>query len=291
MKGGQLYINENDTYKLLSAASGDAALLYLYLLSGNEPSLAAASLRLSDTRLQCAQATLRQLGLWEEKKEVLPLGERPAYSETDVIRAMDQDREFQALYGEVQRVMGRALNTEELKIVLGFVRYLGMPAEVVSLLVRHCQERARRKGSTRAPSLRTIEKEAYIWAERGIDTMDEAIAYVQNQSIRYTRLGRVMQILQIRGRSLTAAEERYAQQWIEWGFEEDAISLAYERTCLNTGGLNWAYMNKILSRWQENGLLSAQAVQAGDKKPLPKGASGQLGEAELAAIQKMLRED
>lgn len=290
MKGGQLYINENDTYKLLSAASGDAALLYLYLLSGNEPSLAAASLRLSDTRLQCAQATLRQLGLWEEKKEVLPLGERPAYSETDVVRAMDQDREFQALYGEVQRVMGRALNTEELKIVLGFVRYLGMPAEVVSLLVRHCQERARRKGSTRAPSLRTIEKEAYVWAERGIDTMDEAIAYVQNQSIRYTRLGRVMQILQIRGRSLTAAEERYAQQWIEWGFEEDAISLAYERTCLNTGGLNWAYMNKILSRWQENGLLNAQAVQAGDKKPLPKGASGQLGEAELAAIQKMLRE-
>ena len=291
MKGGQLYINENDTYKLLSAASGDAALLYLYLLSGNEPSLAAASLQLSDTRLQCAQATLRQLGLWEEKKEVLPLGERPAYSETDVVRAMDQDREFQALYGEVQRVMGRALNTEELKIVLGFVRYLGMPAEVVSLLVRHCQERARRKGSTRAPSLRTIEKEAYAWAERGIDTMDEAIAYVQNQSIRYTRLGRVMQLLQIRGRSLTAAEERYAQQWIEWGFEEDAISLAYERTCLNTGGLNWAYMNKILSRWKENGLLNAQAVQAGDKKPLPKGASGQLGEAELAAIQKMLREE
>ena len=291
MKGGQLYINENDTYKLLSAASGDAALLYLYLLSGNEPSLAAASLRLSDTRLQCAQATLRQLGLWEEKKEVLPLGERPAYSEMDVVRAIDQDREFQALYGEVQRVMGRALNTEELKIILGFVRYLGMPAEVVSLLVRHCQERSRRKGSTRAPSLRTIEKEAYIWAERGIDTMDEAIAYVQNESIRYTRLGRVMQILQIRGRSLTAAEERYAQQWIEWGFEEDAIALAYERTCLNTGGLNWNYMNKILTSWHKAGLKTAEAIRSGDRKsPVPKGASGELGKAELEAIQRVLRE-
>lgn len=291
MKGTELYLSENNVYKLLSAASGDAALLYLYLLSGNDPAGAAAALRLSDTRLQCAQAALRQLGLWEEKKVVIPLGERPAYSETDVVRAMDHDGEFQALYGEVQRVMGRALNTEELKILLGFIRYLGLPAEVVSLLVRHCQERARRKGSSRAPSLRSIEKEAYAWAERGIDTMEEAIAYVQSQSIRYTRLGRLMKLLQIQGRRLTAAEERYAQQWLDWGFEEDAIAIAYERTCLNTGGMNWPYMNKILSRWKEAGLLTAEKIKTGDKKPVPKGASGQLGEAELAAIQRMLREE
>jgi len=291
MKGTELYLSENNVYKLLSAASGDAALLYLYLLSGNDPAGAAAALRLNDTRLQCAQAALRQLGLWEEKKVVLPLGERPAYSENDVVRAMDHDGEFQALYGEVQRVMGRALNTEELKILLGFIRYLGMPAEVVSLLVRHCQERARRKGSSRAPSLRSIEKEAYAWAERGIDTMEEAIAYVQSQSIRYTRLGRLMKLLQIQGRRLTAAEERYAQQWLDWGFEEDAIAIAYERTCLNTGGMNWPYMNKILSRWKEAGLLTAEKIKTGDKKPVPKGASGQLGEAELAAIQRMLREE
>ena len=290
MKGTQLNLSEDQVHKLLSAASGDAALLYLYLCSGNDPELAASALQLNATRLQCAQATLRQLGLWEEKKTALPLGERPAYSETDVVRAMDHDGEFQSLYGEIQRVMGRALNTEELKILLGFTRYLGMPAEVISLLVRYCQERSRRKGSVRAPSLRTIEKEAYHWAERGIDTMEEAIAYVQGQSIRYTRLGRLMEILQIRGRSLTAAEEKYAQQWLDWGFDEDAIALAYERTCLNTGGLSWAYMNKILSRWQESGLLTAEKIKAGDKKPVPKGASGQLGEAELAAIQRMLQE-
>ena len=292
MKGTELYLDKNDVYKLLSAASGDSALLYLYLLSGNDPALAASALRLSETRLQCAQATLRQLGLWEEKKAVLPLGERPAYSETDVVRAMDHDGEFQALYGEVQRVLGRALNTEELKILLGFIRYLGFPAEVVSLLVRHCQERARRKGSLRAPSLRTIEKEAYIWAERGIDTMDEAIAYVQSQSIRYTRLGRLMQLLQIRGRSLTAAEERYAQQWLDWGFEEEAIGLAYERTCLNTGGLNWAYMNKILSRWQEAGLLTAEQIRGGDQKPgtAKKAGTRQLDADEIAAIERMFQE-
>jgi hypothetical protein len=75
------------------------------------------------------------------------------------------------------------------------------------------------------------------------------------------------------------------------GFDDDVISMAYERTCLNTGGLNWAYMNKILLRWQEQGLRTAEAIQSGDRKGgVPKGASGQLGEAELAFIQRALKE-
>ena len=73
---------------------------------------------------------------------------------------------------------------------------------------------------------------------------------------------------------------------------EELISMAYERTCLNTGGLNWAYMNKILQRWHAQGLRTAEDVRSGDKKPTaPKGASGELGEAEIAAIQRLMREE
>ena len=99
-----------------------------------------------------------------------------------------------------------------------------------------------------------------------------------------------MEILQIRGRFLTQAEEKYAQSWLDLGFEDGVIAMAYERTCLNTGGLNWAYMNKILQRWAREGLTTQEAVRNGDSKQLPKGASGQLGEAELEAIQRVLRE-
>ena len=290
MQSADLHIEKTHIQKLLCAANPDAALLYLYIQSGNAFQDAPGSLNLSQSRLSCAAATLRQLGLWPEQKRSLPVGERPQYGETDVLRAMDTDGDFRALYGEVQRLLGRNLNTEELKILLGFVRYLGLPADVISVLVCFCKERARQKGSLRNPSLRTIEKEAYAWAEQGIDTMEEAVAYIQNQNQRRSRLGRLMQTLQIRGRTLTPGEERYAQQWLDWGFEQDAIALAYERTCLNTGGLSWAYMNKILARWQEAGLLTAEQVKTKDSKPLPKGASGQLGAAELEAIQNVLRE-
>ena len=283
-------IPRGDLRKLLSAANPDATLLYIYLRSENPLEPAGEELHMSQARISCAAAVLRQLGLWtDEKQQKILAGERPNYSERDVLEAMDRDRDFRSLYEELQRLLGRTLNTEELKILLGFVRYLGLSPEVIHMLVCYCRERSRQKGSSRNPSLRTIEKEAYAWAERGIDSVEEAAAFIQTQNVRTSRLGRLMQVLQIRGRSLTNAEERYASSWLDMGFEDGAIAEAYERTCLNTGGMNWAYMNKILQRWHSSGLHTAEAVKNGDHKAVPKGASGELGAAELEAIQKVLR--
>lgn len=292
MKTAQLSIEQSDIRKLLGAANGDAALLYLYLHSGNDPEKAAQVLHLNDSRLTCAMATLRQLGLWQQERRNFVAGERPAYSETDVLSAMDHDRDFRSLYGEVQNLMGRTLNTEEMKIVLGFVRYLGLAPDVVCLLINYCKARARQRGSLRNPSLRSIEKEAYHWAELGIETMEEAAAYIQDQNQRDSQLGQLMKTMQIRGRSLSPTEEKYARKWLEMGFQMDAIALAYDRTCVHTGGLSWQYMNRILTSWHQAGLMTPEQIEQGDRKPnVPKGASGQLGAAELAAIQRVLQED
>ena len=290
MKYEAVALSRADSQKLLGAANPDAALLYIYQKSGNSPEDASRELNLNESRISCAGAVLRQLGLWGEiKTGPIHSGERPAYSEQDVLQAMDRDNSFRALYGEIQRLMGRTLNTEELKILLSFVNYLGLSPEVISVLVCYCKDRARRKGSTRNPSLRTIEKEAYAWAEKGIDTLEEAAAFIQSQNVRSSRLHKLMDILQIRGRSLTAAEERYAVSWLEMGFEDGLIADAYERTCLNTGGLNWAYMNKILQRWHEAGLHTPDAVKNGDRKSAPGGAQRQLDADEAAAIARMMQ--
>ena len=287
-----IVLESSEVRKLLGAASPDAALLYIYLKTGNPPAEAVQVLNLTPARCSCAMATLRQLGLWQEEKQTrVQVGERPVYSEHDVLEADSSDTEFKSLRGEVERLLGRNLNTEELKILLGFIRYLGLPGDVISVLICYCKERARQRGSLRNPSLRTVEKEAYAWAEAGIDNLEEAAAYIQTQNVRSSRLRRLQNLLQIRGRNLTAAEERYAASWLEMGFEDEVITMAYERTCLNTGGLNWAYMNKILQRWHETGLHTAEAVRTGDRKPsAPRGTSGELGQAERAAIQRMLSE-
>lgn len=287
----EVHLSREDARKLLGTLNADATMLYLYIQCGNDPGLAAQELNLSGGRLDCAAATLRQLGLWPtEKKTMLPTGERPNYSQQDVYQAMDADPSFRSLYGEVQRVLGKALNTEELKILLGFTRYLGMTPDVIAVLVNYCKDRARQKGS-RAPSLRAIEKEAYAWAERGIDTLEEAAAFIQSQNAHNSRMAHIKHLLQIRGRRLTTAEEKYASAWAEMGFEDGAILRAYEKTCVNTGGLKWPYMNSILKRWHEAGLHTVAQIESGDRKTTTKTDRRELDSDELAAIARMMQED
>ncbi len=285
-------IEQSQLHKLLSLANGNAALLYLYLRSGNSIAQASQELGLPANQIALAEANLRQMGLWtEESKVTFVPGERPTYSEADVMTAENTDMDFRSLHGEVQRLLGKVLTTEELKLLLGLRRYLGLPNDVISVLVYYCKERSRQRGSLRNPSLRTIEKEAYLWAEQGIETLEQAAAYIQAQNAKNSKLEQLKRIIQVRGRNLTAGEERYANSWLEMGFDDEAIAMAYERTCLNTGGLTWAYMNKILQRWHEAGLHTVEEIKHGDRRQaVPKGASGQLGQAELEAIAKIMQE-
>ena len=93
-----LKISQKDMRLLLSAASPDAALLYLYLKSGNGMDGAAGDLRLNESRLGCAEATLRQLGLlMDDRVSHIAPGERPGYSEKDVLEARDGDPDFRGL--------------------------------------------------------------------------------------------------------------------------------------------------------------------------------------------------
>ena len=292
MNVSDVNISRDHVRKLLATGSGDAAMVYLYMSCGNRMEEAEQTLKMGAGRLNCAVATLRQLGLWEEPKKILiPTGERPNYTENDVFEALDQDFDFRILYGEVQRLLGKSLNTEELKILLGFTRYLGFTPDVISVLVNYCRDRQRQKGINRSPSLRMIEKEAYAWAEKGIDSLEEAAAYIQNQNQYNTRMAHIKHLLQIRGRRLTTAEERYAYQWSEMGFDDETILMAYERTCINTGGLKWPYMNSILKRWHDAGLHTADQVRSGDSKAQPKAERRELSPDEMEAIRRMMEEE
>ena len=287
-----LQLSRSDIAKLVAAASGDGALLYLYLQNGGTEDGAQKALGLNNTRFSCAMATLRQLGLWQDaQKKLIVAGERPNYSEKDVLSAMDTDGAFRMLYGEVQRVLGRSLNTEELKILLGFVRYLGLPGEVISVLVSYCKDISRQR-SGRNPSLRAIEKEAYAWAERGIDTLEEAAAFIHSQNLQRSRLYQLMNLLQIRGRALTPGEMRYAQSWLDMNFPDEVIALAYEKTCINTGGMNWPYMDKILSRWRDAGYRTVEQIRRQDKKTDGKTTAQRQPDAqERAAVARLMREE
>ena len=265
----EVILTSESIRKLLAAGNGDSALLYLCRAA----EFSDVATGFSEARLDCAAALLRQLGLDESRNPKFQrASQRPEYTEEDLRRQMETPRStFPKLVGEVQRCLGKVLNTEELKILLAMVEYLGLPEEVVNILVHYCVDRSRGRGAGRMPSLRIIEKEAYHWADEGIDTLEKAAAHLQDQNRISSRQTELCKLLGITGRRLTPAEERYLQSWIDMGFPNDVISMAYEKTCENTGGLTWKYMTRILESWNSQGLYTAEQIRTQDRKP---GKSG-----------------
>ncbi len=234
-------------------------------------------------------------------RQHLDASQAPVYTEQDVIRETRTSREFEAITGETQRRLGRVLSNEELKILLSVYRYLGLPGEVISILVNYCIQRQRSRGISRMPSLRSIEKEAYYWADHGIDTMEQAAVYMQNQLLRQSQLGKIRELFGITGRRLTTGEENYILTWLSWGFGEQEIGLAYEKTCMATGGLKWPYCNSILRSWHEQGFTTLSQIESGDRAPAKPPAAGKysrgvqhhddtLSDLQIAAIDRMLNE-
>ena len=282
--------------KLLGAGNGDAALLYLYLCAHRPPQEAGKALGMPTDRLQRAGAALRQLGLLPEAAHPVERSpEKPVYTEDDILREMNRGAEFALLVQEAQRRLGRVLSTEEMKVLLSLSDYLALPLDVIALLITYCIQKNRIRGVHRAPSIRSIEKEAYYWADHGIDTLEDAAAYTQQQFQLQSRIGEIRVALQLEERRLTMAEEAYVRQWLEMGFGKPEIHLAYEKTCLNKGALVWPYMNRILQSWHAQGLHTLARIEAEDvtptRRPAAKPAASPDGAQVKAAYAKLLAEE
>lgn len=291
MKFTPIYLDTNESMKLLTTGNGEAALLYLFLRNGNSLQEVKSQLRFTDRQISEALTILRGLELYQHTP--IPYSPtKPSYSEVDILHAMKERNDFQSLTTEVQYRLGKTLNTEELKILLNMTNYLGLPYEVICLLVNHCVTKAKQKGNLKLPSLYQIEKEAYRWSDAGIESLNDAIAHIQKIDERTTKIERLQQLLQIRGRRLTPPEEKLANEWLRMGFSDEMLQLAYEKTCINTGGMNWTYMNKILTSWKAEGYRYPAEIKNRNKSNgrshVSIGATGQLDSDELEAIQRML---
>ena len=253
--------------RLVKNGDGDAALLYLLLMRADrgitEQELQ-SRLRWSQLRLNAAETGLQRLGLIQRPAETpppAPAEERPVYSAQD----LEDDRSFRMLIPQVEEKLGRKLKTADLQVLAGLYDDLGMPADVIYLLVNHCITRSEeRYGPGRRPTLRQIEKEGYYWASQGLFDQDSAARYLKTWRDRQQGQSAYMQVLGLGQRRPVASEEKYISDWMDKGFPPETVALAYDKTIFYKKQLEWRYLNGILRRWHENGWHTPEEVQQGD---------------------------
>ena len=288
--------------KLIAAHDGDVALLYIYLLRTGSEDLESAARDLCRTmgEVSAAYEKLQRMGLLSggapakpEKepppRHPEPAEELPEYETEDLVRRSREDACFAAVVQEAQKVLGHVLSSSDLKRLFGIYDYLALPPEVILMLLNHCVSTSK----SRRPSMRYIEKEAYVWANREILSLEQAEEYIRQSRERQEDIGRAKAALNIQGRELTVTEGKYLASWLDMGFGEDCLAIAYDRTVTNTGALKWGYMNKILLSWHEKGIHSAAEVQEKDGRRKSAPPPAQAGDTAIdmdklrAIVEKM----
>lgn len=121
-------------------------------------------------------------------------------------------------------------------------------------------------------SVRYMDKIALSWAEAGIHTLSGAkeASYSHNHTVHA-----VLKAFGISNRTLAGGELDFVQKWSkEWGFSDEIISLACQKTILAIHQASFDYAHSILKSWKAQNvrtlndihLLDAQYQEAKAKK-------------------------
>lgn len=263
-----IYLSANDVRRLIDERNSDAALLYLCLqIETSKAEELRKRLGWDESRFDAVVKVLQEIGLVHtlprvaQKNLTPPEPTLPDYPRDDIMKALEQDKSFSNLLQEVERKLGR-LSEPSLKKLLGLYDFLGLPADVIWLLVNYCAERkAEQFGAEKPPTMPEIEKTGYAWARMELFSQEAANAYIRKERERRSRYGAYMEVLHLGKRAPVNSEEKYLASWADWGFTPETVAIAYDRTVLNCQGFKWPYCNGLLKRWHEKGIHTPEQAQ------------------------------
>ena len=165
---------------------------------------------------------------------------KPVYS-ADQLREFKNRQNTSQLLFIAESYIGKPLTPAEMKTILYFTDVLHFSDDLIDYLLQYCVERGKK-------DFKYIEKVALSWAEQGVATPKQA----QKVSSRYDK--NVYAIMNELGRNSapTPKEAEYIMRWIqEYGFTNDIIFEACERTVMATDKNRFEYAERILQSWHE----------------------------------------
>ena len=193
----------------------------------------------------------------EEKAAAIPA--KPSYTPSMV-------RDFKAsrtssesgidIFYLAEEYRKKPLSPSDIGTIIYICEELGFSDELFDHLLQYCASKDK-------SDFRYIEKVAISWKESGITTPQEA----ENAPGRYDRkVYEIMRQLGKTGNTPTDKEVSYITKWTgEYGFSDEIILEACDRTVMATEKNRFQYADKILKNWKDKGVGSLGDIDNLDK--------------------------
>ena len=250
--------------------AADPASVVVYILGRRRPGISlsetAGLLNMPENRVAAAWDYWEAAGLakitggfvklidpWDDRE----IKTRPSYSAEEIGVFSDENEDIRALFRMAEKKLGKPLKYGEMNLFLGFYDWLRLPCDVIERLLDYCAGNGNY-------SNRYIEKVALDWAENGVTTLEAA-------EERLNKFGAFRQVMNAFGlpfsRNPIKKETEYMSKWLgEYGFPLEIISIAAERTVMQTGQAKFSYADKILKGWFGRGVKSESDIERADSE-------------------------
>ena len=178
---------------------------------------------------------------------------KPSYS-PEQLQSFCNDESIEEILFLAQTYVGKTLTPSDMKTVIFFSDVLHFSNDLIDYLLQYCVELGKK-------DFRYMEKVAINWAEQGITTPEEAY----EASNKYNKS--VYTIMNALGKSNspTNKEMEYIIRWTrDYGFSNDIIIEACDRTVLATDKHRFEYAEGILKNWKLNDVKEKEDISKMD---------------------------
>ena len=250
----------------LPGARGEDVKVYLYgLMRCYHPETGMTLQQMSHELNMEEEAVLKAYRYWERRGLVQRVSDDPvSYRYVSLRRKMMAgegpalDLAYESFADSLYEVFdhSRRLHGSEVRTCYEWVEDLGLPPEVVIMLLKH-MEKKRGKNFT----IQSAEQLAAQMAEEDARTVEAAEAFLSRDQAVYQGTKAVLKRLGKRNLPSEDQQKMY-RKWVqEWGFTPEAI----EEACAETakGDPSMGYLDAILKSMRENAVPGAAIDEAG----------------------------
>jgi DnaD/phage-associated family protein len=163
---------------------------------------------------------------------------RKSYSAEKIAELTNNDEIKWAMH-IVEIYLDRPLKPMDLQLILYLYEELHFSAELIMYLYEYCVSKGKKNASY-------IEAVALTWAEEGIDTEEKAKEAATTYNDHFNCVNKAFGLNRAPGQ----IERQYITKWVEvFGFSDEIITEACNRTILRTQKPDFKYTDKILETW------------------------------------------
>lgn len=172
---------------------------------------------------------------------------------SEIAAELEKSQALKDLFTCAESACGKLLNHMEQRSLIWIHSYLGIPNEVILLLMEYCI-------SIGKNSIAYLEAIAIHWYEQDITTMEEAEAEIQHMTESHTFTSEIRRMFQM-NRKPTKNQQNFIDIWQNAGYSMQLIEVAYELTIEQIEKLNFKYINRILENWASQGITTVEQVE------------------------------